>query len=260
MKVKKKSVKEVLAEHECEIPGNDLGRTGIYMCFTLLLLFLTTDNLIFAIEENALRSFQNVSFFILGLCLFLTLYSSIAVIWTATTMTDELEGYYSLYKGKIALMVSVVLFFVVISLWFIILGGIVSSPFASLLTISPILLTIQCIRDRPINYDRILWAIKPHLSGKAAVGISHHDFIKRLILILGILPVFVIGSTVTVGEALIVKIKIHEKLTLNKFESIVQTAWYLRVYIAVYFISIAIAVFGMTPQRITRKITKKLFL
>jgi len=257
MKDRKKTVKEVLAERECELPGSDLGKTLIYMCFPLLILILITD---IPNAVDALMTYQRVSVLILLLCIGLAIYSSYVIRNVAKCMTNDLEMYCALYIGKLTLMLSVFLFFTVISLWFMILGGVVSSPFASLLTISPILLTVQWARDRPSNYDKILWAIRPYLSSKAAVGTSYHKIIKWLILILGILPIFVIISTVTVGEALIVKLKIHDKLTQNNFESIVQTSWYVRVYIAVYFISMAVAVFGTVPQRITRKITKRFFL
>jgi len=254
------TVQKALAERDCELPGSDLGKTLGYMLFLLILLVLVTDNPLFDNTIPSLEIYQGISFLTLIACIGLAVYSAWVVMDVSQSSTKEIEGYFSLFKGKFILMISILLFFMVISMWFMVLGGIVSSPFASLLTISPILLTIQWVRDRPTNYDKILWAIKPHLIGAADCGTKRHDIIKWVIALIGAAPIIVIVATITCGEFLIIRLELHKTLTSNSFEDITASQWYLRAYIITYFFSIVVAAFGAVPQHITQQLAKKWLL
>lgn len=260
MSQKNITVKEALEKHNCNIPGSDLGKTLVYICFPLIVLFMVSDNFIFENKISSLEIYQKLSILILIACIGLAVYSAFLAENVSKCLTKELGGYFSIFAAKFILMVSILLFFVVVSMWFLVLGGIVSSPFASLLTISPILLTIQWLNDRPNSYDKILWVIKPHLVGYAVLGTARHNVIKWAIVLVGAAPIIVIIVTITVGQILVISLEIHNILTINKFEEIATSSWYLRVYITIYFLSILIAAFGVVPRHLTRLLTKKVFL
>lgn len=257
-------VRDVFEIYDIEIPGFDITKTGVFMFFTILLLFLVTDNFVLNITEivitnknindvNDLIWLSKFSFFIGLLTLLISLSAAISAVETLNKDIDEITRYHCIFRSKNLINISVILFFLIVSIWVIFLGGIMTSPFATLLSMSPILLSIQLFREKRFKIDKILII----LANNQKRRITDHDkqkwrIYKRINKSLGFFPLILITITLILGyyDLSIIKCKIIE---------ISKTTWFFRLYRITYYISVFIAIFGVLPREWTNRISKKLY-
>ena len=243
-----------------ELPGSDLSKTILFMIFPLVLMVLLTNNSIFSCDVSDLQGYKNISFLILIVCLATTVVSGMAVWSVQDCNLANLSRFSSLFIGKILISISVFLFFMVICSWVILLGGIMSSPFATILSISPILLTIQFIQDHKIDFDRIYSAVNQHwVAINSNTNLSGKESTEKIVLFSSFFPILIVIITLIVGQYFISYHGLHELLLNNKFSDIIATEWYRHVYFFTYYFSVVIAAFGVLPKNVTKRITHKLF-
>ncbi len=259
MKSTEKTIGNILSENNLELPGIDTGKTAIFMILSLILLFLVTDNSIFQCEIKELEFYQGVSTLLLILCMSLSYFSGILVKNIIDCEVIDLSRFFSLFYGKILINFSVFLFFSTVCIWVVLLGGIMTSPFATLLSISPILLTIQFIYDYKIDRKAIYNCInsewKKEQDGK---NLSGEVFTRNTIYLTSLLPVVLVTLVLTIGQYCVDSKNIPDLLLENKLTEILKTEWYSRIYYFTYFFSVFVAAFGVLPKNIIKKITKKI--
>jgi len=251
----KKTIQDILSDHNIELPGSDMTKTTLFMIFPLILMLLITNNPIFDCELTDLEIYKSLSFLLLIISLGTAMLSFIAVDTVQKRYLKDLSRFFSLFIGKILINFSVLLFFLVVCSWVILLGGIISSPFATILSISPVLLTIQFIQDHKIDFDNIYKMINKDKN----ISLRSKNTTKKVVLLSSFIPIFVVCLTLIIGQYCISNYNLHEYLLNNKFCEILKSDWYTKVYFFTYYFSVFIAAFGVLPKNITRSITNKLF-
>jgi hypothetical protein len=255
-----KTIRQIMLENNLELPGSDLSKTILFMIFPLVLMVLLTNNPIFSCDVKDLQAYKNASFLVLILCLITTIVSGMSVWSILDCNLGNLSRFFSLFIGKILISLSVFLFFMVICSWVILLGGIMSSPFATILSISPVLLTVQFVQDRKIDFNSIYQAINNEwLSINSNSNLSGKKFTEKIVLFSSFIPILIVLVTLIVGQYYISNHGLHEMLLSNSFSDIISTEWYRHVYFFTYYISVAVAAFGVLPKNVTRRMTYKLF-
>lgn len=255
-----KTIREIVDDAGIDVPGSDFARTLVFILFPLALLFLLTDNPALHLNIDELQPYRRVSALLLFSSIGLAVGSYIAVDSVQETRLKDLNRYASLFWGKILIGLAVLFFFAVICGWVILLGGIISSPFASALSMSPILLTIQLFRDRELNYRALYknvgtrWASKKGMRAK-----NTHILMTRLVFILGLSPIVLVITTLIFGQACVSFLEAHKALLGTAYEKIVSSSWYFRVFFATYYLSVFIAVCGVLPRSFTTRLTHKVF-
>lgn len=255
-----KTIKEILSEHDIELPGSDLSKTTLFMIFPLVLMVLLTNNPVFSCEVSDLEAYKNISFLILIVCLVTSVVSAMVVRSVLDCNLANLSRFFSLFIGKMLISASVLLFFMVVCAWVILLGGIMSSPFATILSISPVLLTIQFIQDRKIDFNEIYNAVNQYwVTINSDSDLAGKKFTERIVLFASFFPILLVIITLVVGQYYISNHGLHELLLNNNFSAIIATDWYSHVYFFTYYFSVAIAAFGVLPKNVTQNITHKIF-
>lgn len=260
MENSKKTVAEVLADKNLFLPGSDFTKTVLFFLFPLILLFSVSNNPIFETNLTVIQPFRNYSTLLLILSLTFAVLSMLSVHKSLNSRFEEITNYFSLFYGKILIECSVLVFFLVVCLWVIVLGGIMRSPFACLLSMSPILLMIQLLRDKSDDYDALLGAFEPFWNTKTVTSISENDIIARKIIFwMQVAPIMLIVSTLLIGQYLISQYNIHEAILGNGFREVIESKWYYRLYYFCYYLSVVIAAIGVIPSEETKKLTQKFF-
>jgi len=255
-----KTIREILSANNLELPGSDLSRTILFMIFPLVLMVLLTNNPIFSCEIKDLQAYKNISFLVLILCLITTVLSGMAVWSVQECNLGNLSRFFSLFIGKVLISLSVFLFFMVICSWVILLGGIMSSPFATILSISPVLLTIQFFQDHKIDFNKIYEVVNQEwLAINSNTNLAGKELTEKIVLFSSLIPILIVIITLIVGQYYISNQGLHELLLNNKFSDIIATEWYKHVYFFTYYFSVAIAAFGVLPKNVTKTLTYKLF-
>lgn len=251
---------EILSDHKMFLPGSDLSKTIISILFVLFLLLLLANNSIFSSHISAIEPYREFSNLMLLFSLALAVWSAVCAHSALDSTPKEIVEYKRIYKGKLLLGFSVLLFFLVVCLWVLVLGGIMSSPFASLLSISPVLLSIQYFRDKTTNYDKILDALRPHWNNVSDEDLNRKNRVaKYVISSLGMLPLGVVIVTLVGGQIWISCFDGHLLLLGNAFQEVIASTWYRKVYYCIFYMSVVIAAFGVMPQSATEKWTGRLF-
>jgi len=165
---------------------------------------------------------------------------------------NEINHYICLYWGKILVEISVAFFFLVVCGWVILLGGIMRSPFATLLSVSPVLLFIQIWYNRTFNYNEIREALRVHWKGDDLE--KSHRRAKTVVRIMGIIPIVLVMATLIIGQICIAQYNIHITLLGAGFDKVVASNWYSQVYYVTYYLSVLTATFGILPPHMTRRI------
>lgn len=250
------TVREVLDEYQLILPGENIAKTTGYFIFPLLVLFLITDNPIFTAGIDRLSPHQKFSFIFLLLSLVTSVISGWCAHFVTRSNIKDIQKYSSLFYGKILIEISVIFFYLVICWWVILLGGIITSPFAALLSMSPILLLVQFFRDRNQEYDKFYNTIKEKWESlHKNQQIKSHNFIKRTIIVLSSIPLILVVLTLSIGQY----ISSHFPILPNDIDVIISSHWYVTVYHCIYYISVFIAIFGILPQHQLQIITRKIF-
>ena len=252
------TVAKIIRDNNLNLPGSDIAKTSIYLVFPLLLLILTTDNPFLPESHVALERYQEISFLLLIGSMFLCISSGIVVNDILSKKPSEINKFCSLFYGKIFLNLSVMLFFFVVCMWVMVLGGILSSPFAMLLAMSPILLTIQYFRDRHVDYQKLVKILGKYICGNPNCTVPDAKTVKMYVEVTASIPIFVVIVTLSVGQFFVETVNLPNYLLTNELENILKTNWYYVVYYLTYYLSIIIASFGVLPSKITRNLIKKI--
>ena len=172
----------------------------------------------------------------------------------------EVRRYVSLFYGKMLIGVSVLLFYVVVCWWILLLGGITLSPFAALLSMSPILLLVQAFRDRNRFYDSFYETIKDEwCSYHQGQPIRGHQGIKWTLIVLNFCPLSLVLLTLFAGQWAVCRFSVHETMLGGSVTLVTGSGWYVNVYHVIYYLSVLIAVFGVMPQGVLQKISRTFF-
>jgi hypothetical protein len=255
-----RSINQILLEKNLNIPGSDIMKTFICCVFPLLILFLTSDNPLFSIDIEEIDQYQRISNLVLMTSLFFAILSMVAFLKIRDVQIDKFRNYWALFFPKLLLGVSIFFFYLVICFWMIALGGIMSSPFATLLSMSPILLMIQFLRDSRRSYDRIYITVNKALKQfEIRIPKSTHILVKRTLCVTSIVPIIIVILTLILGQYSVIYFDIHRYLLSNTFDKILLSDWYCHVYHFLYYLSVIIATVGVLPANITTNIWEKLF-
>ena len=138
-----KTIGQILAEESVVLPGSDLGKTSVYLIFPLVLLAVLADNPFFNAQLDSIKAYRDISTLLLILSMALAVVSGKSARDALDSQPAEIKWYTSLFFGKLLIASSVLVFFVVVCLWVVLLGGIMSSPFASLLSMSPMVILLD---------------------------------------------------------------------------------------------------------------------
>ena len=227
------------------IPGSDIKRTIVSGVFAFAVLVLTREGM-FPYEPacKAIQPLQQVSLVLLLASLLLAGLSISAALTVKNLHVRRIQNYWIVYKGKLLLDIAILLFFCVVCLWVVGLGGVTRSPFSAILCLSPALILIPWFTDRRRWYDDVYSAIVAH--NKKLADANTHRWVRRTMRILGVAPLIVVLLTLVFGQMAVAKLSAHQWFLAGDLEPVLSTAWYYSVYYALYYLSAAIAIFGMT--------------
>ena len=255
-----RSINQILVKKDLNIPGSDIMKTFVCCVFPLLILFLTSDNPLFSIEIEEIAQYQRISNLGLLISLFFAILSMVAFLKIRDVQINRFRNYWAIFYPKLLLGVSIFFFYLVICFWVITLGGIMSSPFSTLLSMSPILLMIQFFRDSRRSYDRIYITVNKALKQfKIRIPKSTHVCVIRLLFVTRVVPIIIVILTLTLGQCSVIYFNVHHYMLSNTFDRILLSDWYCHVYHFLYYLSVIIALVGVLPADITARIWEKLF-
>ena|GEM_PF-3880502 len=231
------------------IPGAHIGRTVVSALFAIAFLLLTRDGLLFRPEPEclAIEPLQRVSFAFIVVSLLLAALSVVTSLTVGNVRVSRMRSYWVVYRGKVLIDFAVLVFFCVVCVWVIGLGGITRSPFAMLLCLSPALILISWFTERGSWYDSIRTAIAEHNAAIATLRI--HTKVRRKMRMLGFVPLVVVTITLVLGQIAVARLSAHEWFLSGSLEEVLRTDWYYSRYYALYYLSAAIAIFGATLRR-----------
>lgn len=248
-------LKNVLVQNDIELPGSDAMRTAVLLLFQVLLLFLI-DKLFIDIKE--IRPYQDYSrWFILGSMLF-SIISIIQGQYVLHTNVKEVN-INTIFYAKTLIGVSIILSFITLCFWVILLGGVLKSPFASILSVSPILLIIQYFRDRNDKkaYKKILVILNEDSDNEHPKATG---WVRKFIAItekISIVPILIVIITITIGEFLSTMFHPSSFLLNGKLNIILRSNRFHILCYIVYYSSILVVVYGIMPREVTRRLSRK---
>jgi hypothetical protein len=187
---------------------------------------------------------RQASFVLLVVSLLLAALSIRAVLTVKNLHIHRIQNYWVVYKGKLLLDIAILLFFCVVCVWVVGLGGVTRSPFSAILCLSPAVILIPWLTDRRRWYDAVFSAIAAH-SEELADADTHRQ-VRRTMRILGVAPLVVVLLTLGLGQMAVAKLSAHEWFLVGDLEPVLSTVWYYSVYYALYYFSAASAILGVS--------------
>lgn len=253
------SIYQFLMDKGIKIPGSDIMKTFICMMFPLIILFITSDNPFFSIKIEEIDQCQSISSLGLIISLSFAIFSFFSFLPLITVPIDSLRNYWFIFFPKLFLGVSIIFFYLVICFWIIALGGIMSSPFSTLLSISPILLMIQFFRDKHRSNHRIYITVNKALKPfKIKIPKSTHVHVIKTLYLIQLVPIIIVILTLILGQFSVIYFNVHLYFLSDTFNTILKSDWYCHSYHFLYYLSVIIAVVGVLPTNITERIWAEL--
>jgi len=249
---------ECCIKYHVNIPGSDLARSAAFIVIVLLLLIMTSTDLIASVDNDILIPHQRITTILCIFIVIMILASTMLVNYLVKNKVDNINNYLSIYYPKILLGVSVALYFILLSWWVFILGGVLKSPFASLLSVSPIILIIQYVNDEKNNYNKMYVIYKKHngTSFDEKKLKIYHRRIRRVLIIISIVPIITVIAVLIMGEYLVGYLHMHLAIVGTGYKSILDSKWYESIAYIAYYLTVVIAAIGVLDPAITRKMSR----
>ena len=239
------------------LPGSDLTRTVGFFLSVLIMITLTKESPVVRLDFDQLRPYKDVTFLVLIFCLAIIALNFYWYDKLGNINIGKVISYRQLFFGRIAILFALGLFYFIICLWVMLLGGIMNSPFTSMLTISPIITLVHVYQDYNSNYYEIIDAANKHASIPESKIISPNDSkYRNRITILNLIPLIFALLTITIGEYFVTTHDLSIILLNSSYKEILASDDYCTIYYIIFGISFSIAVFGSFPE-LTRYIARK---
>lgn len=242
--------KDLIKINNLNLPGFDVSKSFVFMFILFLMLLFVTDNPIFnlaSIDGIPFQDKQNLmmcsrfSFIFLILAMAMCVFSFSSVFKYKDIKIDTISSCRFIFLPKILINISLILFFITVALWIFSLGGIRHSPYGTLLSMSPVLMSIQFYRDKHSDYSKLYdLLILQNANIKTA---SNWKQLEKWTKHLGVAPLMIIVLTLILGC-----------FNFNLI-NVSHTDWFNTLYYSLYFLSVIIAFVGVLPKRITKKFT-----
>ncbi len=245
------------------VPGGDIFRTLLFVGFSVAILYALCGPYTPACMPPLYERITSI-FLILGIGL--AVYSACFAHYVQISNPEDLKKRHKILYPKIILESGILIIFGVICFWVVTLGGVLSSPFGSLVVVSPIFFVIEYLRWKDVkNYLKMVSKIAVTASdsspqgGYAQLKIIERKLIKA-INALNLCVVVLILLTVTLGEYSVQKYNLHLQYNDKAINQLLGTNWKLTLSYIVYYFSVLATFFNVLPTKYTAAITKKLFL
>lgn len=253
------NIRQLLSAKNLDMPGSNFAKTTIYGLFPLFLLLLLSNTSWHPCDIPGLPAYQDLSFLFLIACLATAIASGCVADHVLDITIGDLGYFVCLYIPKLLISVSVLLFYTVVCAWVVLLGGITCSPFAALLSMSPVLLMIQIWRDRGADLDAYYCVCqKAWQDGQRQGWVLSRWCAKWIVLGLSACPLVLVVGTLILGQVAVVRWEVHRLLLGDAVEKLPTSAWYVSMYYWLYYMSVVIAVFGVAPSAPLRRIWRVL--
>jgi hypothetical protein len=254
-------IEDIISAQNIKMPGFDILKTIVFLVLNLILLFLVTDNPILDIDSinneiicydtSSLEFLSQISFCFIFANLFIIAYSMLSAYFVKVSeIEDAKDNMIGFFKPKIALNISIIFFFMVITGWIVALGGIKNSPYATLLSMSPILITIQLFRDWKMNENRMFVIVYAQDTANKKHNKKNWRKLENRTKGLAYVPLFFILLSLILSHCNFDFL--HTKLISN-------TTWFNVLYYIVYYFSIFIAFYGTLSVKSIKRLSKFLF-
>lgn len=236
------------------LPGADISKTSLFAIITVVTLLLTADTAIFAESIEEMATYHKWSVILLGLSLVCSAFSANFAHNLQQKNIQDINNFKSALRPKVLINVSITIYFVVVTMWIVALGGIKNSPFASMLAVSPILYVFNLIL--PSKSQRNAYEIFLKAYFEANSNVSSHSFERKCLKYfdsverLNLAPVIVFCIALLLG---IPVIDLHD----GNLDTVLSSTWYNNTYLLIYFLSVLVSAFGAIPRGVTKSITDK---
>lgn len=243
-----------------DLPGTDMLRS-------IILIVLATGFLIGIRESptNIPSLFRDLSIYISVIVIFCTGVSMVQSVKLPTfNDIENLSTPKLFFYPKITVSIAVLLFFISLCIWVVLLGGVIKSPFGSVLLLSPIFFVLEFIRKEDIKkYHNFMNYCLSRQESQAKKKIEIERFQKyvRLVRILQFLPLLFILITIIFGELSVYFGKIHLFLLncdIKAYNVLIQTNWFTAMSYSLYYSSIIAMTISIIPRDSRRDLWDKL--
>lgn len=244
-----------------DLPGTDFVRTILFCGLTALILFVLCGPLT---PEDLPLIYRVATSFLLISGIAASMMSAIWIHMLHHANVADIRHPHRLLYPKILLQIGTLIVFAVISFWVVVLGGILQSPFGTLVVISPVFFVLNFVFGREIHRcTKLMIAVhRPScVSTPVAVCLSTKE--KNTIRTLNWLNWSVLALltvTVVLGEYFVKKHDIHLIYRNTEMAKILTSDWRLLWCYVFYYISFLATILTVMPRQITLGMTRKYFL
>lgn len=245
------------------VPGGDIFRTLLFVGFAVAIFYALCGPFTPACMPPYYEKVTSI-FLVLGIGL--AFFSAVFAHFVQISNPADLKKRHKILYPKIMLEIGVLVVFGVICFWVVALGGVLSSPFGSLVVVSPIFFVIEYLRWRDVRkYMKMVSDISATESDSYHQGEDRQlkKIERRLIKAINALNLCVVGFilvTVTFGEYFVQRYNLHLQYNQEAIIQLIGTPWKLNLSYLVYYFSVLATFFNVLPPKYTAAITKKLFL
>lgn len=239
------------------VPGGDhLRSIMLALVGAVLWLWLRTS------PKQLPGVYTEMIFYALFFVIALPLIAMALGIIISRTPIKELTSPRKLFIPKIVVQGAVISFFVILGVLVVMLGGVLKSPFAALLTVSPIYYVVHILTNKDIEEYRLIieeW-VKYTDTGKRDSIKNEIEKSVRLVKALDYVPVIIIVLVVVPGELLVLLMDLHHIILGGEslYAEILKSGWYTKTAYLVYYVAIVGAAVVVIPPEERSKIYKKI--
>ncbi len=232
------------------LPGADLSRTYAFLAITMATLFIMNRG-----DLEQIRGYQKTSVSFVLISLVVGIASAHFSYIYLNLPLNEIRNPNKILTPKFLLTFSISIFFLNIGMWIVVLGGIWSSPYAALLSVSPVLYGLQMLYVEAGHKRACIQFIETY---DMEMGVDHKSsFMKSYERhkYFSYLPLLIISISLIVGYQRIDLFRDFE----GGLTAVLNTDWYQITYALIYYLSVVLAIGGTMPATKTKKVTKKFF-
>jgi len=236
------------------LPGGDLSKTIIFIVLIFIVFFLLCGP--FHPNEISEKSIRITSLlFVISIVSCLT--SAAFAYRLLNLKISELEHSYKLLIPKTLLSVGIIIVFSIICYWVLQLGGILKSPFGSVLVISPLFLTLEFIRWK----DKKKYHIISRIINRDNRNLKNRGKLLEYLNYVNIAVIVIVLLTTTIGEMAVIKYDIPVVLCTSKTEyiKIISSKWCVFLGYFFYYFSLLCTFISILSPDTTRNLSKKIF-
>ena len=233
-------------------PGDDVFRSALLL-ISIVWLFFTIDRLPLAISEYMLTANKIISGIGAGLALLSIAQSRHLEVLQKNKRKNHID---MLFLPKLLISCSTAIFFMMLCAWVVILGGILDSPYSSLLTVSSIFIIFNALTSQDIEEFTALFE-----SSDDSDEILFRRNIK-IIKFLSYMPFVMVFITVIVFECYLLIEGRDAIMIMLLMESDVdkiitdfrETKWYVIVAYLTYYFALIGVLITLIPESIRTNI------